>query len=258
LRSAISDRGGALGSRVALQLVAAGSSRAKASGRKLARAAGTRGARLGQDHDGRAGLSPVGEDVPSVNVIGATADDCREVMIEGASGILAICRDSERPQYFPAKRSLEWPSGCKTLIFSADEPERLRGKQCHKLWADELASWRYQQEAWDQCMFGLRLGASPQAVVTTTPKPTKLIRELKASPTTHLVTGSTYQNRANLATAYFSDIITRYEGTRLGRQELNAELLEDNPDVLWRLEQIDADRTEQAPELRRIVVAVDP
>ena len=195
---------------------------------------------------------------PSVNIIGATADDCRDVMVEGPSGILAICPDNERPQYFPAKRSLEWPSGCKTLIFSADEPERLRGKQSHKLWADELASWRYQQEAWDQAMFGLRLGANPQVLVTTTPKPTRLLRDLKAASTTYLTTGSTFDNRQNLAPAFFSDIIVRYQGTRLGRQELNAELLEDNPGALFHLENIEANRVTKVPELSRVVVAIDP
>ena len=109
-----------------------------------------------------------------VNLIGATADDARDIMIEGESGILAICPPDERPEYIASKRRLEWPNGAISLIFTADEPERLRGKQHYKVWADELGSWRYP-EAWEQAMLGLRLGDKPQAVVTTTPKPTKLI-----------------------------------------------------------------------------------
>ena len=157
-----------------------------------------------------------------VNLIGATADDARDIMIEGESGILAICTKDERPIYVPSKRRLEWPkTGATSLIFTADEPERLRGKQHEKLWADELAAWRYP-EAWDQASLGLRLGLHPQALVTTTPKPTKLIKTLVADPTAHVTRGSTYDNRGNLAEAFMKQIVTRYEGTRLGRQELNA------------------------------------
>ena len=192
-----------------------------------------------------------------VNIIAATADDARDIMIEGESGILAICPRDERPIYRVSKSRLEWPNGAKSLIFTADEPERLRGKQHEKLWADEAASWRYP-EAWDQAMMGLRLGANPQAVVTTTPKPTALIRALLADKSTHVTRGSTYDNRTNLAPKFFAKIITKYEGTRLGRQELNAELLTDNPRALWQRDNIDAHRVAVAPTLRRIVVGLDP
>jgi len=165
------------------------------------------------------------QDFPLVNLIGATAADARDIMIERESGILAICPRHERPLYVPSKRRLEWPNGARSLIFTADEPERLRGKQHMKLWADELASWR-RPEAFEQAMLGLRLGALPQVVITTTPKPVKLIRELLANPETVLTRGSTYDNRANLAPGYYAQIIKRYEGTRIGRQELNAELLD--------------------------------
>jgi phage terminase large subunit-like protein len=144
------------------------------------------------------------------------------------------------------------------LIFTADEPERLRGKQHYKLWCDELASWRFPEEAWNQAMLGLRLGSSPQAVVTTTPKPLKLIKELMVAPTTYETHGTSYENRVNLAPAFLGQIITKYEGTRLGRQELDAELLEDNPGALWHHDQIDKLRVEKAPELDRIVIGVDP
>lgn len=160
------------------------------------------------------------------NIIGATADDARDIMIEGESGILAVCPPHERPTYKASKRQLEWPSGAKSLIFTADEPERLRGKQHEWLWADELAAWRYP-EAWDQAMLGLRLGSNPQAVITTTPKPTRLIRDLIADPNCRVTRGRTYDNLQNLAPAFAAEIIRKYEGTRLGRQELEGELLED-------------------------------
>jgi phage terminase large subunit-like protein len=196
-------------------------------------------------------------DYTLVNLIGATAADARDIMIEGESGILAICPRHERPLYVPSKRRLDWPNGARSLIFTADEPERLRGKQHEKLWADELASWR-RPEAFAQAMLGLRLGASPQIVITTTPKPVKLIRELLAHPETVLTRGSTYDNRANLAPRFFDGIIRRYEGTRMGRQELNAELLEDVEGALWTSSMIDSARVREAPDMMRIVVAIDP
>lgn len=192
-----------------------------------------------------------------VNMIGATADDARDIMIEGESGILAICPPDERPLYVASKRRLEWPNGAVSLIFTADEPERLRGKQAMKIWADELAAWRYP-DAWSQAMMGLRLGNNPQAVVTTTPRPTKAIKDLMNDPRNVVTTGTTYENKSNLAQGYFDYVIKKYEGTRLGRQELNAELLSDNPGALWKRDMIDASRVIKAPELDRVVVGVDP
>ena len=197
------------------------------------------------------------KDCQFVNLIGATADDARDIMIEGESGILAICPRGERPLYKKSERKLVWQNGATSLIFTADEPERLRGKQHGKLWADELAAWRYP-EAWDQAAFGLRLGAKPQAVVTTTPRPTALVKAIMSDPTTHITRGSTYDNKQNLAEAFLAKIITKYEGTRLGRQELNAEILDDNPGALWKRAQIDLTRISKLPELARIVVGVDP
>jgi len=192
-----------------------------------------------------------------VNLIGATADDARDIMIQGESGILAICPNAERPAYKKNERKLVWPSGCESLIFTADSPERLRGKQSDKLWMDEVGAWRYG-EAYDQAMLGLRLGDKPQAVVTTTPRPTPLIKSLVADSRNHVTRGSTYDNRANLAPDFFGKIITKYEGTRLGRQELNAEILEDTPGALWTLARLDSLRIAKAPLLSRIVVGVDP
>lgn len=194
-------------------------------------------------------------DFPLVNIIGATADDARDIMIEGESGILAICPPHERPEYLPSKRRLEWPNGARTLIFTADEPERLRGKQHMRLWADEIGAWRHP-EAFEQAMMGLRLGSDPRWVGTTTPKATALIRSLVNDPTVHVTRGSTYENRANLAPAFLAQIVTKYEGTRLGRQELDGELLEDVPGALWQRAMFDERRS--PPGLVRVVVGVDP
>lgn len=192
-----------------------------------------------------------------VNLIGATADDARDIMVQGESGILAVCPSWDRPEYKPSQRKLIWPNGAESLIFTADEPERLRGKQHEKLWADEVGAWRYA-DAWDQAKFGLRLGANPQAVITTTPRPTRLVRELIADAATHITRGQTYDNRANLAPSFFDAILKRYEGTRIGRQEIAGELLDDNPGALFRRADIDAGRKNTAPTLTRIVVAIDP
>jgi phage terminase large subunit-like protein len=203
------------------------------------------------------------KDFKLVNIVGATADDARDIMIEGESGILAVCPNDERPNYLPSKRRLEWPNGARTLVFTADEPERLRGKQHMRLWGDEVGAWRYP-ESWDQAMFGLRLGADPRALATTTPKPVTIIRDLMTQIATGEVVitrGSSYDNRNNLAPAFFSQIIRRYEGTRLGRQELAGELLEDVEGALWTLSLIDRDRLKTVPDgvsLTRVVVAVDP
>jgi phage terminase large subunit-like protein len=172
-----------------------------------------------------------------VNLIGATADDVRTIMVEGESGILAICPPDERPKYIANKRELHWPNGNKSLLFSAEEPDRLRGKQHEKLWCDERAAWRYP-DAWDQAAFGLRLGDKPQTVITTTPRPTPIIKGLikdsqGENAKTFITRGSTFDNIANLADSFIHAIVKKYEGTRLGRQELNAEILDDTPGALW-------------------------
>jgi len=201
------------------------------------------------------------KDFPIVNLIGPTAADVRDVMVQGigaGSAIMEVCRREEAPVYEKSKRRLVWPNGAISLLFSAEEPDRLRGPQHMKLWCDEIAGWQYPDTCWEQAEFGLRLGAKPQTVITTTPKPTKLIKMLANSKSTYLTQGTTYDNRSNLAPAFFDTIITKYEGTRLGRQELNAEILEDRPGALWTLKAIDADRVSRLPELRRVVVGVDP
>jgi phage terminase large subunit-like protein len=192
-------------------------------------------------------------------LVGATAADVRDIMVEGESGILAISPSHDRPEYQPGLRRLTWKNGAMATCFSADEPDRLRGPQHDGAWGDEIASWRYP-DAWDQLMFGLRIGRNPRVVATTTPRPVKLIRNLLAREGKDVVVtrGRTIENVANLAPAFLTEIMWRYEGTRLGRQELDAEVLQDVPGALWQREWIDRDRVAAAPELRRIVVAIDP
>lgn len=192
-----------------------------------------------------------------IALVAPTAADARDVMVEGESGILAISPPWFRPTYEPSKRRISWPNGAQATVFTADEPERLRGPQHDGAWCDELAAWRYP-DAWDMLMFGLRLGDDPRVVVTTTPRPVKLVRDLMAAPTTQVTRGATYDNAANLAAPFLEAIRAKYEGTRLGRQELYAEVLTDVPGALWQQARIDELRVKVAPEMARIVVAVDP
>jgi predicted phage terminase large subunit-like protein len=197
-----------------------------------------------------------------IALVAPTALDVRNVMVEGESGILAIGPPKERPDYEPSLHRLTWPNGAVATLFSADEPNRLRGPQHDLAWCDELAAWRYPA-AWDMLMFGLRLGEDPRVVVTTTPRPIKLIRELLADPKVVVTRGRTIENREHLAPAFLAQIVRRYEGTRLGRQELDGEILDDMPGALWNHGLIDAARVSAAPdltrpELTRIVVAIDP
>jgi len=190
-------------------------------------------------------------------LVAPTAADARDVMVEGESGILAISPPWFRPLYEASKRRLTWPNGAIATLYSGEEPDRLRGPQHDGAWADELAAWKYP-ETWDMLMFGLRLGKDPRVVVTTTPKPTKLIKELVTATTTVLTKGSTYDNAENLAPAFLEKIIAKYEGTRLGRQELHAEVLDDVEGALWKHSQLDELRVTRYPELKRIVAGVDP
>ena len=192
-----------------------------------------------------------------IALVAATAADVRDVLVEGDSGLLRICPPWNRPRYESSKRRLTWPNGARAITYSADEPDRLRGPQHDGAWVDELASWKYP-EAFDMLLFGLRIGSDPRCVVTTTPKPVRLVRELLNLPTTAVTRGTTYENRSNLAPAFFAEIISKYEGTRLGRQELFAELLDDVPGALWQRRMLDESRLLVPPELQRIVVGIDP
>jgi predicted phage terminase large subunit-like protein len=194
-----------------------------------------------------------------IALVAATAADARDVLVEGQSGILAVAPPWFRPIYEPSKRRLTWPNDAIATTYSAEEPDRLRGPQHDAAVCDELGSWS-RPETWDMLQFGLRLGRNPRCLVATTPRPTKLIRELLTREGRDVVVtrGSTYENRANLAPGFFDQVIRKYEGTRLGRQELNAELLDDTPGALWSHSIIDAARQAAAPNLTRIVVAIDP
>lgn len=193
-----------------------------------------------------------------VNLIGATADDVRTILVEGPSGILACCPPSERPDYLRRSNELRWPSGQISLLFSAEEPDRLRGKQHEKLACDELAAWR-APDAWDQALLGLRLGRQPQAAIATTPRPTRIVRDLVKDPRTILTRGTTFDNSANLSAIFVEQVVSKFQGTRQGRQELLAEVLSDVPNATWTLEMIDRARQPVTlPDFKRVVVAVDP
>jgi phage terminase large subunit-like protein len=202
-----------------------------------------------------------------LGLIAPTASDARDVMVEGESGLLAVCWAGDkthdgvplgRPSYEPSKRRLTWANGAIATLFSAEEPERLRGPQHDRLWCDELAAWKYLRETWDMAMFGLRLGDNPRTCITTTPKPLPLVKEIAKDERTVITKGSTFDNASNLAPTFLKAIRDKYEGTRLGRQELNAEILDDLPGALWQRDAIDKGRVRQCPDLQRIVVAVDP
>ena len=196
--------------------------------------------------------------VPIIHLIGRTAGDVRDTMVEGASGILACSPPYDRPLYEPSKRRITWKNGAKAVCFSAEEPDALRGPQCYKAWADELATWKYDRETWDNLQMGLRLGDNPQCIIATTPKPTKLIRELIADENTYVTHGTTYENKDNLSASFFKFIIKKYEGTSLGRQELLAEILDDVEGALWKMKTIEDNRVNKIPELKRIVIPIDP
>lgn len=193
-----------------------------------------------------------------IALVGETISSAREVMVEGESGIMAVSPPWERPKYEASRRRLIWPNGAQAQLFSAEDPDGLRGPQFDGAWADELAKWRHGRETWDMLQFGMRLGADPRQVITTTPRPVKLLRDLLADPNIVVSRAASYANAANLAPQFFARITAQYEGTRLGRQELMAELLEDNPDALWSRAQIDAGRVNVAAEMPRIVVGIDP
>jgi phage terminase large subunit-like protein len=197
-----------------------------------------------------------------IALIAETAADARDVMVEGPSGILAVHPPRERPIYEPSKRRVTWPNGAVATLFNAVEPDQLRGPQFDCAWSDELAKWRYAQETWDMLQFGLRLGLDPRQLVTTTPRAIAVVRELVAraarGDAVVVTRGRTQDNRANLAAGFISEIEARYAGTRLGRQELDGEILDDAPGALWTRRGLDEWRRREAPPLTRIVVAVDP
>jgi len=192
-----------------------------------------------------------------IALVGRTTADVRDVMVEGESGILAVCPPWNRPRYEPSKRKLTWPNGAIATTYSADQPDLMRGPQHDLAWTDELASWAYP-EALDMLLFGLRLGPDPKLLVTTTPRPTKVVIDLMNAASTVVTRGSSYENRANLAPAFITEILSKYEGTRLGRQEIMGEILMDVENSFWKSWQLDECRIKNTPTFKRIVVAIDP
>ncbi|MPZ55033.1 MAG: ATP-binding protein [Rhizobiales bacterium] len=201
-------------------------------------------------------------DVPSakrIALIGETEHDVREVMIEGVSGLLAIHAHHEQPKWISSRRRLEWNNGAVAYAFSAEDPESLRGPQFDAAWCDELAKWRHADATFDMLQFGLRLGERPRQVITTTPRPIPLIKRLlKDRKSTVVTRARTQANAYNLAPAFLDTVLARYAGTRLGRQEIDGEIVDDRPDALWSRTLIESCRAAEAPPLQRIVVAVDP
>jgi phage terminase large subunit-like protein len=199
-----------------------------------------------------------------IALIGETAADVRDVMVEGESGILQTSPPWDKPEYIASHRELRWNNGAIAKTYSSEEPDQLRGPQHEAAWVDELAKYRYAQEVWDQLQFGLRLGAWPRSLITTTPRPIPVVKSILAGEKTGdtvVVRGSTFANAANLAPSFLATIRARYEGTRLGRQELNAEILDDLAGALWSRDMIDQaylPRTFQLPKMKRVGVGVDP
>lgn len=210
----------------------------------------------------RAQVEGAGPDDPGaarrVALVGETFDQVREVMIFGESGLIACSPPDRRPVWETTRRRLVWPNGAVAHAFSAHEPEALRGPQFDAAWADELAKWKKARETWDMLQFGLRLGEQPRQVVTTTPRNVEVLKAILANPSTVATHAPTEANRAWLAKSFLEEVRARYAGTRLGRQELDGLLLEDAEGALWTSSGLEAAQLDEAPELSRIVVAVDP
>jgi phage terminase large subunit-like protein len=223
----------------------------RGAGKTRAGAEWVRAAALGLDH---------GREAPArrIALVAETAADLREVMIEGRSGLLAIHSAPTRPAWEPSRRRLVWPNGAIAQAFSAEEPDSLRGPEFDAAWVDELAKWRYPDLAWDMLQMALRIGPRPRIVATTTPRPIALLKRLLADPSTAVARATTAMNRANLAAGFVEAMQARYAGTRLGRQELDGEIVEETGRGLFTRAIFDDTRLAEAPALRRVVVAVDP
>lgn len=205
------------------------------------------------------GIPPLGEEpARRIALVGETLADVRRVMIDGVSGLLAIHGEDERPELEVSKSQLVWPNGAIAQMFSAEDPDSLRGPQFDTAWCDELAKWRRPEETWDMLQFGMRLGENPAIAVTTTPRPLPLLKTIMADPATVITRAATVANAANLAPAFIAEMERRYAGTALGRQELLGEIVDEQSGSLWRRDWIERHRVKDCPELTSIVVAVDP
>jgi len=194
-----------------------------------------------------------------IALIGQTKADVRDTMVEvGDSSLMKITTPELRPAYEPSKRRVTFPNGAMCIIYSGDEPDQLRGPQHEKAWVDELAKFKYPQETWDNLEFGLRIGDKPQVVVTTTPRPIKIIKDILADPRTINTVGSSYENEENLSPIFIERVIRKYEGTHLGKQEIHGQIMEDVPGALWNRNMIEAGRVNVFSRLFRVGVGVDP
>ena len=193
-----------------------------------------------------------------IGLVAETIEQAREVMVFGESGLMSVSPPDRRPTWIAGRRMLQWPNGATAQLFSAHEPETLRGPQFDAAWADELAKWPKAKDTWDMLQFGLRLGANPRACVTTTPRRVDVLRDLLARNSTVTTHAPTSANKANLADSFLAEIEARYGGTSLGRQELDGEMLGDIEGALWQSAQIAACQVSEKPPLDRVVVAIDP
>lgn len=193
-----------------------------------------------------------------IALVGPTAGDCRDVMVEGESGLMNVFPPQQRPVFEPSKRRVTFWNGSRAYLYSAEEPERLRGPQNGFAWLDEIATYDKWADIWTNLSFGLRLGRDPRVIATTTPKPVKWMRELIADPGTIVTRGSTFDNRANLPASQLANFERIYGGTRIGRQELEGQLLEESEGALWSRETVERARVRSAPDLVRVVIAIDP
>ena len=205
------------------------------------------------------GIAPYADKpVGPIALIGETEHDAREVMIEGVAGIMSLYPNGHRPKWISSRRRLEWSNGIWAQTFSAEDPDSLRGPQFAAAWLDELAKWKHAEATFNMLQFGLRLGERPRQVITTTPRPTALIKKLMRDTGTLVTRASTAANRFHLAPAFLDMVESRYAGTQLGRQEISGEIIEERADALWSRATIEQCRVDAAPALMRIVVAVDP
>ena len=193
-----------------------------------------------------------------VALVGETVDQVRDVMVLGDSGIIACSPPDRRPEWQASKQQILWPNGAVAQVFSAHEPEAMRGPQFDAAWADELGKWKKGGDAWDQLQFALRLGKNPQAVVTTTPRNVAVLKAILKNPSSVVTHAPTEANRAYLAESFLAEVQARYGGTRFGRQELEGVLVEEAEGALWTAAMLEAARVDAAPVFNRVVVAVDP
>ncbi len=193
----------------------------------------------------------------NIALVGETLADVREVMIDGPSGIMTVSR-TERPRFEATRRRLIWANGATAAMFSSEDPDSLRGPQFGAAWCDELGKWKHAQETWDMLQFGLRLGENPKQIVTTTPKPIALLKALMNDSAVLVSRMRTAENNANLAQSFLAHMGKLYGGTRLGRQELDGELIEERRDALWSRSMMEEIYRADVPEMQRIVVTIDP